>query len=90
MDYTREDPIIPLKEATRFIAECLVAAGAIKQAAIAQARVLVEADRQGHFSHGKNIKLNLTNMCLCFLTCTVTFRDESFRKAYTSNRKWQL
>uniref|UniRef100_A0A1Y1NQ32 Malate dehydrogenase n=1 Tax=Photinus pyralis TaxID=7054 RepID=A0A1Y1NQ32_PHOPY len=51
---TPETPIIPLKEARRFIVECLEAVGTPRIHASLQADLLVEADYRGHYSHGMN------------------------------------
>lgn len=46
--------IIPLKNARRFITDCMVAVGSPQEHAEAMADVLSEADYRGHYSHGMN------------------------------------
>lgn len=55
-------PIIPIKEARRFMKECLKAAGTDDSNASEMADLLVEADYRGHYSHGMNrLGKNLNN-----------------------------
>lgn len=49
-----DTPIIPLKDAKRFIIQCMEAVGTPKAHAEALGDVLVEADYRGHYSHGMN------------------------------------
>lgn len=47
-------PIVPLKEAKRFVVDCLTAAGASTEFACTHADALVEADNRGLFTYGLN------------------------------------
>lgn len=46
--------VVPVPEAQRFVADCLIKVGATRQHAGQMADLLVAADRRGHFSHGMN------------------------------------
>lgn len=67
-------PIIPIKEARRFMQECLKAAGADNSNANEMADLLIEADYRGHYSHGMNrLGINLINKNLVIPLLTTFF-----------------
>lgn len=52
--FYRSSARVVTEEANRFIADCLRAAGANQEAAEQQAKLLIEAEKLGHPSHGMN------------------------------------
>lgn len=48
------DGVVPVKEAKRFLKDCLMAVNTSAETADQLAEVLVEADYRGHYSHGLN------------------------------------
>ncbi|XP_022911923.2 uncharacterized oxidoreductase YjmC [Onthophagus taurus] len=59
-----ESPLVPVKEANRFVKECLEACGTPESHAKAMADLLIEADYRGHYSHGMNrLEMYVNDVC---------------------------